>query len=117
MQIIMCYRNNACGANIVTRIIRFAVSLDRELLKTFDRVMKARQYTNLFEVITDLIRDHPVQKEWEGNREVAGTIPLVFNHHKRELVCKPEDIQHRRPHVIIFPPMFIEARNRNNRLE
>lgn len=75
-------------------LIRFGVSLNKDLLKKFDQLIRKRQYSNRSEAIRDLIRESLVKKEWEGNKEVAGAITLVYNHHKRELVGKLMDIQH-----------------------
>lgn len=75
-------------------LIRFGVSLNKDLLKKFDRLIREKQYSNRSEAIRDLIRESLVKKEWERNKEVAGTITLVYNHHKRELVGKLMGIQH-----------------------
>ena len=69
-------------------LVRFGISLDKELLKKFDQLIRGKQYSNRSEAIRDLIRESLVKKEWEGNKEVAGAITLVYNHHKRELVGK-----------------------------
>lgn len=75
-------------------LVRFGVSLEKELLHKFDRLMKEKDYTNRSEAFRDLIRQELVRKEWKENKEIAGTITLLYNHHKRELVDKLTDIQH-----------------------
>ncbi|MCK9430878.1 MAG: nickel-responsive transcriptional regulator NikR, partial [Candidatus Omnitrophica bacterium] len=75
-------------------LIRFGVSIDKELLLKFDRLIKDKKYTNRSEAFRDLIRQELVQKQWQGNHEIAGAITLIYNHHKRELVNKLMDIQH-----------------------
>jgi CopG family nickel-responsive transcriptional regulator len=75
-------------------LIRFGVSIDKELLLKFDRLIKDKKYTNRSEAFRDLIRQELIQKQWQGDLEVAGAITLVYNHHKRELVNKLMDIQH-----------------------
>lgn len=82
-------------------LIRFGVSIDRELLMKFDRLIKNRKYTNRSEAFRDLIRQELIQEQWQGNHEVAGAITLIYNHHKRELVNKLMDIQHDFGQVII----------------
>ena len=82
-------------------LIRFGISLDKELLKKFDHLIRGKQYSNRSEAIRDLIRESLVKKEWEGNKEVAGAITLVYNHHKRELVGKLMDVQHHYHDIII----------------
>jgi len=76
-------------------LVRFGVSLEKELLCKFDRLIKEKDYTNRSEAFRDLIRQELVRKEWKENKEIAGTITLLYDHHKRELVDKLTDIQHK----------------------
>ena len=78
----------------MSEIVRFGVSLEKELLEKFDRLIKEKKYPNRSEAIRDLIRENLVKKEWTEGKEVAGAITLVFDHHKRELVNTLTDIQH-----------------------
>jgi len=78
----------------MSKVVRFGISLEEELLKNFDRHIREKEYQNRSEAIRDLIRGEFVKKEWTAGKEVAGTITLVYNHHKRELVNKLTDIQH-----------------------
>jgi CopG family nickel-responsive transcriptional regulator len=75
-------------------IIRFGVSLEKELLEKFDKLIKEKKYSNRSEAIRDLIRENLVKREWVKGKEVAGAITLVFNHHRRELMNTLTDIQH-----------------------
>jgi len=75
-------------------IIRFGVSLEKELLEKFDILIKEKKYPNRSEAIRDLIRENLVRREWAEGKEVAGAITLVFDHHKRDLVNNLTDIQH-----------------------
>ena len=83
------------------KIVRFGVSMEKELLKSFDTYIKKEKYKNRSEAIRDLIRKELVSEEWEEGKEVAGCIVLVYNHHKRELVEKIMDIQHNFHQVVI----------------
>ncbi len=78
----------------MSNLVRFGVSLDKELLKKFDARIKEKKYTNRSEAIRDLIRDDLVKKEWQEGKEVTGSITIVYNHHKRELTNLLIDIQH-----------------------
>ena len=78
----------------MSNLVRFGVSLDKELLRKFDERIKEKKYTNRSEAIRDLIRDDLVKKEWQEGKEVTGSITLVYNHHKRELTNLLIDIQH-----------------------
>jgi len=78
----------------MSEIVRFGVSLEKELLKKFDKLIKEKKYSNRSEAIRDLIREDLVKREWIEGKEVAGAITLVFDHHKRELMNTLTDIQH-----------------------
>jgi len=82
-------------------LIRFGVSLDKELLTKFDKHIKEKKYPTRSKAIGDLIRENLVRKEWIEGKEVVGAITLVYNHNKRELVNKLTDVQHDFHQVII----------------
>jgi len=79
---------------LMSEIVRFGISLEKELLEKFDKLSKEKQYPNRSEAIRDLIREELVKREWIEGKEVAGSITLVFDHHKRELMNTLTDIQH-----------------------
>jgi len=85
----------------MSSIVRFGVSLERDLLEKFDSLIESRNYTNRSEAIRDLIRQELVSKEWLEGEDVAGAITLVYDHHKRELLNKITDIQHDFQSIII----------------
>lgn len=77
------------------RTIRFGVSLDSDLLDKFDALCEERCYQTRSEAIRDLIRNTLVQQEWEDDhREQAGTLTLVYDHHKSDLAQRLIEIQH-----------------------
>ena len=78
----------------MSEIVRFGVSLEKELLEKFDILIKEKKYSNRSEAIRDLIRENLVKREWVEGKEVAGAITLVFDHHKRDLVNNLTGIQH-----------------------
>ncbi|THJ17063.1 MAG: nickel-responsive transcriptional regulator NikR [Nitrospira sp. CG24D] len=76
------------------KLVRFGVSLDRQLLDAFDQHIERRKYTNRSEALRDLIRDNLVGQEWDQNKETVGTITFVYDHHVRDLTSKLTDLQH-----------------------
>ena len=78
----------------MSNLVRFGVSLERDLLKRFDQRNREKRYANRSEALRDLIREDLVKKEWQENKEVSGAITLIYDHHKRELLDKITDIQH-----------------------
>ncbi len=74
---------------------RFGVSLSKQLLTEFDKLIETKNYSSRSEAIRDLIREALVHSEWEeGNERCVGTISLVYNHHTRELLPQLTGIQH-----------------------
>lgn len=98
-------------------LVRFGVSLERNLLVKFDELCGENKYENRSEAIRDLIRSELVKKEWsKAKGEVTGVITLVYDHEKRELVDKLIDIQHGHGSVIIVASQHIHL-NHDNCLE
>lgn len=83
-------------------ITRFGMSIDSALIKKFDTLISKRGYGNRSRAIQDLIRDRLVDEEWAaGDRDMVGTITLVYDHHTRELEHALTEMQHRSFHQII----------------
>lgn len=82
--------------------IRFGVSLDSDLLEKFDQLCEERCYQTRSEAIRDLIRNTLVQKEWEDTKqEIAGTLTLVYDHHKSDLAQRLTEMQHDSHDVVL----------------
>ena len=81
---------------IMTRISRFGVSLEEDLLRSFDRSIVELGYANRSEAIRDLIRDHLIQKKVsKGNEEIIGVVSLVYDHRTHRLGDLLADMQHK----------------------
>lgn len=76
-------------------VLRFGVSIEKELLKRFDRLIAEKSYANRSEAIRDLIRDSLVVEEWEtAVDESIGTITIVYSHETKELADTLMELQH-----------------------
>jgi CopG family nickel-responsive transcriptional regulator len=82
-------------------IVRFSVSLEKQLLQEFDRHTRLEKYPTRSKAVVDLIREKLVRKEWEHGTEVAGTITLVYDHHGSKLMETLTCIQHDFHHIIL----------------
>jgi CopG family nickel-responsive transcriptional regulator len=81
---------------------RIGIAIDSELLDRFDRHIAAHGYTNRSEAFRDLIRDKLVQEASRvPDRDVVGTVTLVYDHHARMLNEKLTDVQHGSFHSIL----------------
>ena len=76
-------------------LVRTGVSLERELLEKFDQTIARRGYQNRSEAIRDLIREHLVSEEGDQNKVIAGTLTIVYDHHRPNLTERLVEIQHR----------------------
>lgn len=75
-------------------IVRFGVSLEEELLEALDKYVEDNLFKNRSQAIRYLINKSLVAEKWDNDAIVAGSITLVFDHHRRELVNKLTNIQH-----------------------
>ncbi len=79
----------------MNQLERFGVSMDKNLLEAFDKVIQAKGYSSRSEAIRDLVRDLLVREQWQQDAEsVVGAITIVYDHHARLLEEKLTDIQH-----------------------
>ena len=86
---------------IMPDVFRFGISIDKNLLDKFDRLIREKKYTNRSEAFRDLIREELVKKEWIEGKDVAGAITFIYDHHQRDLLNKIVDIQHQFQKIII----------------
>jgi CopG family nickel-responsive transcriptional regulator len=99
-------------------VARFTISIPPELLATFDEVCAGKGYASRSEAIRDAIRDYLIAHDWAGgndDREVVGTITLVYDHESRRLTDELTERQHRR-HTHVLSSLHIHL-DRNNCLE
>jgi CopG family nickel-responsive transcriptional regulator len=78
----------------MANIVRTGVSLEQELLRQFDESIRERGYQNRSEAIRDLIRDHLVSRRADKNKVVAGTLTIIYDHHRPNLTEKLVEVQH-----------------------
>ena len=84
------------------KLTRFGVSLDEELLDPFDALCAVKGYSNRSEAIRDLIRKALVAEEWQqADGQGAGTLTLVYDHHKNDLARRLTQMQHDEHDIII----------------
>ena len=87
-------------------VIRFGVSLEKELLEALDNYISDNHFTNRSQAIRNLINNNIVTSKWQCNNLVAGSITLVYDHHKRDLLAHLTDLQHNYHHVILSSQHF-----------
>ncbi|MGI5876368.1 MAG: nickel-responsive transcriptional regulator NikR [Dethiobacteria bacterium] len=94
-------------------LVRFGVSISKQLLTKFDRLIVQKGYNNRSEAIRDLIRNQLVELEWENEgEEVAGTVTLIYDHHVRGLTELLMKLQHGY-HDLILSTMHLHLDHHN----
>ncbi len=83
-------------------LVRTGVALDSDLLKRFDRLIRAEGYDNRSEAFRDIIRDRLNEAGLQaGDAFVVGTVTLIYDHHWRLLPDKLMELQHKyHEHII-----------------
>ncbi|MDR0873776.1 MAG: nickel-responsive transcriptional regulator NikR [Prevotellaceae bacterium] len=74
-------------------VTRFGVSLENDLLEALDNYVKTNNFPNRSQAVRQLIERNIVEKKWQCNNIVAGTVILVHNPEKRDLTNKIAKIQ------------------------
>ena len=83
---------------------RFGVSVEEELLQSFDRLINSQGYANRSEALRDLMRDALVKSHLETlpeNSEALGSLTLVYDHHASELSDKMNELQHDHHNLVV----------------
>ncbi len=67
-------------------VSRFGISIEQPLLEALDEYVKENHFTNRSQAIRQLINKNLVDQKWQCNNQVAGTITLLFDPKKREIL-------------------------------
>ena len=92
---------------------RFSISLVPALLRDLDRMVCQKGYSNRSLAIADMIRDQLVEHRQKfDDHEIAGTITLVYDHHKPHLQDLLTSIQHDH-HALILSTVHVHLDHDN----
>lgn len=83
-------------------VVRFSISLPGALAKQLDQMAHQKGYDNRSLAVADMIRATLVEhRQNSGDEEIAGTVTLVYDHHKQHVQAALTDIQHDHHEVIV----------------
>ncbi len=86
----------------MSNITRFSVSLEDDLLEQFDRYCKQQQFATRSEAIRQLLHEKLTKQAWAGkSRDAAGTLTLVYDHHRPQLRDHLVKLQHDHHDLIV----------------
>lgn len=75
-------------------LVRLSLSIEKPLYERLEKMVERSGYTNRSEFVRDMIRQQLVEREWDTNAEVIGTVTLVYDHHRPNLTEKLTNLQH-----------------------
>lgn len=80
----------------MSELVRFGVSIDRDLLENYDTLISERGYATRSEALRDLIRDALIQQKIDIQTGIRalGSLTLIYDHHARNLAQEMGAIQH-----------------------
>ena len=79
----------------MSEIVRFSVSLEGDLLEQFERFCAEQHFATRSEAVRQLIRDKLTAHAWKSDaQDVAGTLTLVYDHHRPQLRDHLTALQH-----------------------
>lgn len=87
-------------------LARFGVSLDENILKALDSIVVDNSLPNRSQAIRHLVEKKLVEKKWQCNHIVAGAVVMLYNHHKKDVSAKSNNIQHEYTDVILSTQHF-----------
>ena len=75
-------------------VVRFSISVEPELLSSFDSLVEREGHSTRSEAVKHLMRGALVEEAWNSGGQVAGALVLVYDHHRRDLVQRLMEVQH-----------------------
>jgi CopG family nickel-responsive transcriptional regulator len=79
----------------VSELVRFSVSLEKDLLDSFDEFCAAGRFATRSEAIRQLLREKLTATAWASDAaDVAASLTLVYDHHRTRLTDRMLDLQH-----------------------
>ncbi|HLP76320.1 MAG TPA: nickel-responsive transcriptional regulator NikR [Candidatus Paceibacterota bacterium] len=83
-------------------VTRFSVSLPASLARELDRMAAEKSYDNRSLAVADMIRANLVEhRQQKADADIAGSITLVYDHHRHHLQDLLTDLQHDHREVIL----------------
>ncbi len=82
-------------------VSRFSISIEKELLEKLDELTRDLRFPNRSRTIRYLIQQASLRQSQKENKEMAGAIVLIYNHHQRELQSQATALQHDFHHLIL----------------
>lgn len=92
-------------------IKRFGVSLEDDLLESLDAYVKGNGFSNRSQAIRFLVEKNVAEQKWQCNHIVAGTIIVMYDQKKKEIVSRITNIQQDYKDVILSSSQYYINQN------
>ncbi len=82
-------------------LVRFSVSIEADLLEKFDRFLVEAKFATRSEAIRQLFQEKLTSYSWADDpTHAAGTLTLVFDHHRMKLIEQMMALQHEHSEIV-----------------
>lgn len=88
-------------------VVRFGVSLEKELLEQLDQYVQNNRFSNRSQAIRQLIQKNLVEKKWQCNNIVVGSVNLVYMHSKKDIISQLAGIQQEYHDAVLSSQQFL----------
>lgn len=85
---------------------RFGVSLEDNLLDSLDNYVLENGFSNRSQAIRFLVEKNVAEQKWQCNHIVAGTIVLMYDQKKKEIVSRITTIEQEYQDVILSSSQY-----------
>ncbi len=82
-------------------LVRLSITMERDLHEQLQAIIEDEPFENRSAFLRNIIRNVLVQREWERDEDVIGTITLIFNHHSSDLNRRLTEHQHHHHDMIL----------------
>lgn len=90
---------------------RFGVSLEDNLLDTLDKYVEENGFSNRSQAIRFLVEKNVAEQKWQCNHIVAGTIIVMYDQKKKEIISRITDVQQLYKDVILSSTQYYINQN------
>lgn len=82
-------------------VIRFGVSLEKELLEILDQFAEENLFSNRSQAVRHLISNSLAEKKWHCSNEVAGSVTILYDQNRKGVIDQLAAIRHENGSLIL----------------
>jgi CopG family nickel-responsive transcriptional regulator len=79
--------------SVTMAVTRFGISIENELLEALDEFVVENEFSNRSQAIRQLINRNVFEPKWQCGNCVVGTLTIIYNPQKRELLSQIAQVQ------------------------